>query len=224
MPRRGRPLFGGARRVTLPVGRSGAAFPRRLSDEPPDGRAAVGGVPQYDYAAMLLVVTSPVQAKAQELLELALATTKSWGWCGWKRKSKVKAQKSKVKKIYPQPLTPSTQEAEACFLQAIEIARQSAGQVPGTARRDEPRPAAAVPSSDAGPLLTRNRRSVLIKHTKCYPRSITGSPKGSIRRICKRRGRCWRSCHKGRTFGSSCKLRFLSRGRRSADGCDGVTL
>jgi DNA-binding winged helix-turn-helix (wHTH) protein/predicted ATPase len=39
------------------------------------------------------------------------------------RDRRVKAQKSKVKPS-PRPLTPGTQEAEACFLKAIEVARQ----------------------------------------------------------------------------------------------------
>ncbi len=39
------------------------------------------------------------------------------------QKSKVKGQKSKIK-TSPQPLTPSPQEAEVCFLKAIEIAQQ----------------------------------------------------------------------------------------------------
>jgi hypothetical protein len=41
-----------------------------------------------------------------------------------KKSSKFKVQNSKLQRPNPRPLTPSPQEAEACFLKAIEVARR----------------------------------------------------------------------------------------------------
>ena len=55
---------------------------------------------------------------------------------------------------------------------------QAAGEVAGTAGGDEPR------------RLWQQQGKTEKKLTRCYPRSTTGSPKGLIRKTCKRRRRC----------------------------------
>ena len=82
--------------------------------------------------------------------------------------SQVESHKSKV------------EEAEACFLKAIEIAQQAASEVAGTAR-----------AMSLARLWQQQGKKT--KLTRCWPRSTTGSPKGLIRKTCKRRRRCWKS-------------------------------
>ena len=70
-----------------------------------------------------------------------------------------------------------TEEAEVCFLKAIEVAQKATSEIPRTACGDELSPACG------------SNKARKPKLTTCYPKSTIGSPKGLIPRICKRRRR-----------------------------------
>jgi hypothetical protein len=77
-----------------------------------------------------------------------------------------------------QQAIPDAAQAEACFQQALDVAVSS-------------RP---NPGNSAPPLVWRacgSPRASARRPTTCWPRSTTGSPKGLIRRISKRRRHCW---------------------------------
>ena len=74
---------------------------------------------------------------------------------------------------------PRKAEAEACFLKAIEIAREPTSQVAGSC---------APPRAS---LACGNNRARRPKLTRCWRRSTAGSPKALTPKTCKRRKPCW---------------------------------
>ena len=79
-----------------------------------------------------------------------------------------------------QQAVPDAVQAEACFHQALDVARQQQAKswelraATSLARLWQPRASARTP-------------------TTCWRRCTTGSPRALTRRMCRRRRRCWRS-------------------------------
>ncbi len=127
-----------------------------------------------------LVLQSGVRGPASEVQE--------------NQKSKVKAQKSKVPNPKSQILDPDS-EAEECFLKAIDIARQQqAKPLELRAIMSFVRLRQQQATQDGS--RTTHHALRLPKHTDCYLKSITGSPKALTPKICKRRRRCLRTLEK----------------------------
>ena len=80
-----------------------------------------------------------------------------------------------------QQAVPDAAQAEACFQQALDVARQQQAKSLGTARRHEP----GAPVAAAGQAGRSPRR--------CWRRSTAGSPRALTPPTSRRRRRCWRS-------------------------------